>query len=1070
MSFWFLKNEEEEKKRNQRGGFGNRVLGFLDDLVDADTTAQRTGRDLVVGAARGVARTPEKAVRSSIEAGGDIAKKIAFLTADEERRKELEARDKAQEFDAAGPTDPVRRLLYGSEPVQTYQTAAEGNEALLEKSRFRDYASPLAAVGGIASVGLDAPTGGSQIIKGFGKEVAEKLAKETTEAGVKNIIKKELPEISDDLLEKVAPAIAKTQDKGVISNLLQDGKSQAQRLQEVATPKVDVPVERLTSYEGAPDRARVELYKRRIQNGEDVAPLKVLPDSKGNMGVEDGKHRLQAMKELGIETAPVEDTYDVRRLTTAVQPPGERQYGLLKTAQSSEQLPEETKQAVGAIQPQTYRQMNIEDTIEAARKTTAKNYDEAKRIAEEGLNAGKWDDQTSSHTIALLEKASSEGRIGDLEELMSKASEAAKSSGQANVLWRTLANKNTPEGMVKLAEKVVENANDKAGFLTKTFRKVGNKGVYTLDDDAKAFIRTKMAEVQKMPDGEAKDAALKEVMERINEAVPPGASEMFDAFRYQNLLSSPRTQARNTMSNLFQTMITRPTTLATRGGIDWFGATLFGKERQNYLKEVPEYYRGLFNSIGDATEAFKGAWKGTIDIAQPDLRNVVALRNKNMPKALTAVSRFMEAQDRFLQTMVASGEYAAMKSKGVTDDVARAEAEKVAQYSLFRDILDPKNKRGQGELLSAIDKFSDTVTTFGQKHKSFKWFVPFVRTPMNVTKQMIEYSPAGLATLKGSTRKPEQVSKALIGSMIMLTGAKMALDGDVTWDVPKDASQRELFYSQGKKPYSVKVGDSWVPLIYFGPLSLAFGIPAAFKDAHDEAPLDANEMEKVVSSLGNTTKFLSQQTYVQGMANFMDVLSGEADASLLNSLGFTAGQAMPLQGLQRYVAGVVDPIFRKKKGFMDSIKADIPFASKSLEAYEDPFTGEPSKRNITDYTLPYSLGRTGDTKEIKGQKEMLSDFYAAKKKVSPLRTKASEEVNEAIEAGDMTKARAIAEEHNSQVVEAFKKWSEKYKESIDNPALTQMYNEQKINLSRRSVSSRRRSLKERVDKRRLLNG
>lgn len=68
---------------------------------------------------------------------------------------------------------------------------------------------------------------------------------------------------------------------------------------------LDVPTSKLISYEGAPDRARVEEYKARMQNGGDIEPLYAMPDHTGRLSVEDGKHRLQAATELGRERLPV---------------------------------------------------------------------------------------------------------------------------------------------------------------------------------------------------------------------------------------------------------------------------------------------------------------------------------------------------------------------------------------------------------------------------------------------------------------------------------------------------------------------------------------------------------------------------------------------------------------------------------------------------------------------------------------------------------------------------------------------------------------------------------------------
>lgn len=67
----------------------------------------------------------------------------------------------------------------------------------------------------------------------------------------------------------------------------------------------DMPVTSLTSYEGAPDKARVNYWKKQIASGERPT-LKVMPDSTGNLGIQDGKHRFQAYKELGFNTVPVD--------------------------------------------------------------------------------------------------------------------------------------------------------------------------------------------------------------------------------------------------------------------------------------------------------------------------------------------------------------------------------------------------------------------------------------------------------------------------------------------------------------------------------------------------------------------------------------------------------------------------------------------------------------------------------------------------------------------------------------------------------------------------------------------
>lgn len=68
---------------------------------------------------------------------------------------------------------------------------------------------------------------------------------------------------------------------------------------------VNTKITNLMDYEGAPDRARVNEYKQAIQNGQDISPLLVMRDDSGKWSVEDGKHRLQAYRELGMKRVPV---------------------------------------------------------------------------------------------------------------------------------------------------------------------------------------------------------------------------------------------------------------------------------------------------------------------------------------------------------------------------------------------------------------------------------------------------------------------------------------------------------------------------------------------------------------------------------------------------------------------------------------------------------------------------------------------------------------------------------------------------------------------------------------------
>lgn len=91
-------------------------------------------------------------------------------------------------------------------------------------------------------------------------------------------------------------------DKNILASMVTDADK---TVTDGTTPTVkNVSVGDLTNYEGAPDRARVEQVKADIAAGKPVEPIRVARDSGGNYGVEDGKHRLQAVIESGGKTIP----------------------------------------------------------------------------------------------------------------------------------------------------------------------------------------------------------------------------------------------------------------------------------------------------------------------------------------------------------------------------------------------------------------------------------------------------------------------------------------------------------------------------------------------------------------------------------------------------------------------------------------------------------------------------------------------------------------------------------------------------------------------------------------------
>lgn len=413
------------------------------------------------------------------------------------------------------------------------------------------------------------------------------------------------------------------------------------------------------------------------------------------------------------------------------------------------------------------------------------------------------------------------------------------------------------------------------------------------------------------------------VAEFYRKFIKPSTMEMLDEYRYNNMLSSPRTHIRNAFSNIVQTFVTRPATLAMQGKVG----------------EAAQYYKGAIKSLPDAVSDFAKAFKGEIAIGQQDLKNIPTGK---LPTLLTVPSKLLEASDRFFTKLITGGEMAT----GATTK----QAEDVASYSLFRQGLKPQ---GQGKLLNAID--SVTAWTYNAP-KAVRWFVPFIRTPMNFAKQWIEYSPLGVATLPGAGNKKEQLAKTIIGSTVAAIGAKFALDGNTTWSAPTDPKEKEIFYASGRKPFSVKIGDKWVSMMYAGPFAQALAIPAAAKYYQEDnrTALTDSQMDKLGKVATSMAEYLSGQTFLEGINNFVKFFSGDADYTMGKNLGYTAGQIIPMQGLVRWVNSILDPIYRKAATFGEQIQSGIPGMSQKLEPYLTP-EGQPSTREAVNAVTPYDI-------------------------------------------------------------------------------------------------------------------
>jgi hypothetical protein len=519
-------------------------------------------------------------------------------------------------------------------------------------------------------------------------------------------------------------------------------------------------------------------------------------------------------------------------------------------------------------------------------------------------------------------------------------------------------------------------------------RLLASLGIRAGDESAVTAMRELTERMEEM--GKTADEIVKELegvdftnaaqaQKAFDTKIKPKFGEIIDAYRYANLLSSPKTHIVNITSNWLQAGILRPADRTMAAMWDGVSSKFTGKEREHFAS-LPAYFKGQAAALPKAWKAAVDAFTGKAPMTHLDMQRSSAA--SRLPPGLRHISRFLEAQDKFFMTVIEGGEYAALadgarKAGQTINEVEIAKrAEAVAKELTFRKPLDPKNETGQGHILSVVDRFSGGMQAFLDTKvgntRPGRWVVPFIQTPMNILKQGLEHTPMGYATMWGATDKATQAAKATTGSLVFMGAGMLAMQDRTTWGVPKGEKDKQAFLAT-KQPYSVKLGDTWVSYQRLGPLAFPIALAAAMKHYSEDAPTaDGFDADAIAKGVAAMIPFFGRQSYMEQIGNLMDAVTSEQPVSADVIANFPK-QLIPLVSLQRWITSIVDPVYRKAgkslgrnglRNVLQQLQKDIPGLSDDLPAHKGP-DGKPAQRKMAEVNAvsPVEMRPAGTEKE-----------------------------------------------------------------------------------------------------------
>lgn len=262
------------------------------------------------------------------------------------------------------------------------------------------------------------------------------------------------------------------------------------------------------------------------------------------------------------------------------------------------------------------------------------------------------------------------------------------------------------------------------------------------------------------------------------------------------------------------------------------------------------------------------------------------------------------------------------------DPEMAAAAMKAAERATFQTDLGTTAKAGQ---------------RFLEKSKVGKIIIPFVRTPTNIIKQAIEFSPGAPLfesvrdAISGGGRDAALAwSRIAIGSGIMLGMVALAMKGLVSGNGPNNPEERALLMRQGWQPYSIKVGDHWYKYNRIDPAGTLLGVAADMHDIIGYAKPE--ELDKMASAVITSLALnLGDKTFLRGITDFSQAYA-DPQRYLQRWAQSMAGSVVP--NLSAQIARGADPFMRQVDTMLDAIKAKIPGLREQLQKKLD-IAGEP---------------------------------------------------------------------------------------------------------------------------------
>jgi predicted GNAT family acetyltransferase len=394
---------------------------------------------------------------------------------------------------------------------------------------------------------------------------------------------------------------------------------------------------------------------------------------------------------------------------------------------------------------------------------------------------------------------------------------------------------------------------------------------------------------------------------------------------------------------------------------------------------------GLKEGAKDAMEVLHGereAISKFTEGSQVELPTAKGRKGRNYAKLLVpttrlgmedaffrALARNIETERMVVKTSMKLGVSADEVSNAVTDLINNPELETYTRKDYVEMV----------KYLEAIEDqlvFQQELGRFGKAMAGASKVVfpimPFVTTPANLLKAGVGATPLGLFKLGKKDLTQEErnqiIRKAVAGSVFM--SGIMALVGqgliEITGGGSEDEYERDLMEKMGYKPNHVYIntpaGKFGGGYLNINPIMTMFTVVGdildqsrfkKFEKPEDEKAFHDKAIESMTTAILGIATSISDQSFLQGVKQFMDFLAGRRPDWGLRMLTNFA-RVGSVQGVQR-IAGLEDRGRYETQGkSLDQIQKNFPLASNEGLIESVGTFGEQRQSQYERFPVPVS--------------------------------------------------------------------------------------------------------------------